>query len=228
MTNNNYVSTIYNTIDKPFGEYPGKLIRYLIKTQKIKRGSKILEIGCGRGDFINEFIKSQMDGYGVDQSSECKNYFSNILFSKVDLLNENIPLKNNFFDVIFSKSLIEHFYYPEKIMNEAYRLLKPGGIIITLTPDWEFIYKSFYEDYTHRTPFTSVSLKDIHSICNFREIEVKKFKQLPLLWDKSKFYYYPLEILSFLTRILIPEKLRMRNKWIRFSKEIMLLSIAKK
>ena len=228
MTNNNYVSTIYNTIDRPFGEYPGKLIRYLIKTQKIKRGSKILEIGCGRGDFINEFIKSQMDGYGVDQSSECKNYFSNILFSKVDLLNENIPLENNFFDVIFSKSLIEHFYYPEKIMNEAYRLLKPGGIIITLTPDWEFIYKSFYEGYTHRTPFTSVSLKDIHSICNFREIEVKKFKQLPLLWDKSKFYYYPLEILSFLTRILIPEKLRMRNKWIRFSKEIMLLSIAKK
>ena len=48
MTNNNYVSTIYNTIDRPFGEYPGKLIRYLIKTQKIKRGSKILEIGCGR------------------------------------------------------------------------------------------------------------------------------------------------------------------------------------
>ena len=169
-----------------------------------------------------------MDGYGVDQTSECKNYFSNILFSKVDLLNENIPHENDFFDVIFSKSVIEHFYYPEKIMNEAYRLLKPGGIIITLTPDWEFIYKSFYEDYTHRTPFTSVSLKDIHSICNFKEIEVKKFKQLPVLWDKSKFYYYPLKILSFLTRILLPEKLRMKNKWIRFSKEIMLLSTAKK
>ena len=63
------------------------------------------------------------------------------------------------FDVIYSKSVIEHFYYPEKILKEAYRVLKPGGIIITLTPDWEFIYKSFYEDFTHRTPLPHYPLE---------------------------------------------------------------------
>ena len=113
-------------------------------------------------------------------------------------------------------------------MEEAYRVLKPGGLIITLTPDWEFIYRSFYEDFTHRTPFTSTSLRDIHLISNFKNVEVIKFKQLTILWDKSKFNYIFFYFLSFLTRVILPEKLRMKNKWIRFSKEIMLLSTANK
>ena len=141
--------------------------------------------------------------------------------------NEKLPYQDNYFDFIYSKSFIEHFYYPEKIFKEAYRVLKPGGIIITLTPEWQYIYKSFYEDFTHRVPFTKVSLKDIHSMNNFNSINVESFIQLPMLFEKnfiSKIYF----ILSTLTRILVPDYFRMRNKWIRFSKEIMLLSSARK
>ena len=91
----------------------------------------------------------------------------------------------------------------------------------------QYIYKSFYEDFTHRVPFTNVSLKDIHSMSNFNSINVESFIQLPILFKKnfiSKIYL----ILSTLTRILVPDYFRMRNKWIRFSKEIMLLSSARK
>jgi SAM-dependent methyltransferase len=228
MPENDYVKNIYNTTDKPFSNYPQKLVKHLVDSNKISKGSKILEIGCGRGDFINEFINLEMVGYGIDASKASKDFFSGIKFSQVDLLKEKIPHEDNLFDVIYSKSVIEHFYYPEKIMEEAYRVLKPGGLIITLTPDWEFIYRSFYEDFTHRTPFTSISLRDIHLISNFKNVEVIKFKQLPILWDKSKFNYIFFYFLSFLTRVILPEKLRMKNKWIRFSKEIMLLSTANK
>ena len=143
------------------------------------------------------------------------------------MTKDKLPFEDNFFDVIYSKSFIEHFYHPEKIFEEAYRVLKPGGLIITLTPEWRYIYKSFYDDFTHRVPFTNESLQDIHKINNFTVLNVESFIQLPILFNKnyiSKFFY----ILSFLTRILVPEYFRMKNKWIRFSKEIMLLSIAKK
>ena len=228
MPENDYVKNIYNTTDRPFSSYPQKLIKYLTDNFKISKGSKVLEVGCGRGDFINEFINLEMEGHGIDISKASEKFFTKIQFSQVDLLKEKIPYEDNYFDVIFSKSLIEHFHYPEKIMNEAHRVLKPGGLIITLTPDWEFIYKSFYEDFTHRTPFTSTSLRDIHLITNFKNVKVLKFKQLPILWNKNKFYYIFFYFFSFLTRIIVPEKLRMKNKWIRFSKEIMLLSIANK
>ena len=154
-------------------------------------------------------------------------FFPDLKFSRVDLEHNNLPYEDETFDIIYSKSFIEHFYYPEKIFQEAYRVLKPGGIIITLTPEWQYIYKSFYEDFTHRVPFTNESLKDIHLINNFKNIQVESFTQLPIIFVKN-YYSFLFGILSFFTRILVPDYFRLKNKWIRFSKEIMLLSIAKK
>lgn len=227
MVQQNYLETIYSEQKTPITNYPKKLINYLIERNQLERNQKILELGCGRGDFLNEFIIYGLDGYGVDISDYCKKFFPNIKFQKTDLANEQLPYQDNFFDVIYSKSIIEHFYFPEKVFEEAYRVLKPGGIIITLTPEWKYIYKSFYDDFTHRVPFTKVSLKDIHEMNNFKQINVESFKQLPILFNKSNLSFF-FRLLSFLTRVIVPDIFRMKSKWIRFSKEIMLLSIAKK
>lgn len=61
----------------------------------------------------------------------------------------------------------------------------------------------------------------------FKDIKVESFKQLPIIFEKKVFSKI-FSFCSFLTRIFVPEKFRMKNKWIRFSKEIMLLSTAKK
>ena len=227
MNQSNYLETIYNENTAPFTDYPKKLINYLFNRFKMNKNQKILELGCGRGEFLNEFVKCGLEVHGVDISDYSEKFFSELNFKKVDMEKEKLPYQDNYFDFIYSKSFIEHFYYPEKIFKEAYRVLKPGGMIITLTPEWKYIYKSFYEDFTHRVPFTKVSLKDIHSMSNFNSINVESFIQLPILFEKnfiSKIYL----ILSILTRILVPDYFRMRNKWIRFSKEIMLLSSARK
>ena len=227
MNQSNYLETIYNENTAPFSDYPKKLISYLFNRFKMSKNQKILELGCGRGEFLNEFVKCGLEVHGVDISDYSQKFFSELNFKKVDMENEKLPYQDNYFDFIYSKSFIEHFYYPEKIFKEAYRVLKPGGMIITLTPEWKYIYKSFYEDFTHRVPFTKVSLKDIHSMNNFNSINVESFTQLPILFEKnfiSKIYL----ILSILTRIVVPDYFRMRHKWIRFSKEIMLLSSARK
>jgi len=227
MKEKNYLETIYNVEDKPITNYPNKLIIYLIKRFEIKKKQKVLELGCGRGEFLNEFVNNGLEGYGVDISNYCKEFFPNINFKKTDMSNEKLPYEDNFFDIVYSKSVIEHFYYPNIIFDEAYRVLKPGGMIITLTPEWQYIYKSFYEDFTHRTPFTSVSLRDIQQMSGFKDIKVESFKQIPIIF-KNNFFSKIFNFLSFLTRILVAEKFRMKNKWVRFSKEIMLLSISKK
>lgn len=224
MTNSKYVDIIYNTKDRPFNDYPNKLINYLISIYELKKNSKLLEIGCGRGDFLKAFVESGMKCHGVDISDSAKKICPEANIETIDLLNDKLPYPDDCFDIIYSKSVVEHFYYPEKIFEEAYRVLKPSGILITLTPEWEYIYKSFYEDFSHRTPFTKDSLRDIQKLTNFKDIKVESFKQLPILWEKNKLKLNFFRILSFLTRVMVPNFFQKKTKWIRFSKEIMLIS----
>ena len=222
--NKDYLSVIYNEDDKPFTKYPADLTKYLTEYYSIDPNSKLLDIGCGRGEFLDGFSKCGLNCFGVDQFNHAENYFPKTKLKISDLENEKLPYDDNYFDVVFSKSVIEHFYYPEKLIKEILRVLKPNGKVLTLTPDWEYNYVNFYEDYTHRTPFTIKSLKDIFLIHNFKDVEVSRFKQLPILWHKNKI----LSLLSEFTRILSPNFLKNKSKWVRFSKEIMLISIAYK
>jgi hypothetical protein len=97
-----------------------------------------------------------------------------------------------------------------------------------LTPEWKYIYTSFYEDFTHRTPFTKKSLEDIHLITGFKDVKVQSFKQLPILWSDNFFIKNLFKFFSELTRIMVPDFFRLKFKWIKFSKEIMLLSFGRK
>ena len=126
--------------------------------------------------------------------------------------------------MVYSKSVIEHFYYPERLVNEMLRVLKPGGLAITLCPAWEFNYRIYYEDYTHRTPFMREALRDIHIIHGFEDIEVEFFRQLPVLWGAGR----SLLTVAETTRYLAPSFLKPYSKWVRFSKEVMLLASARK
>ena len=90
-----------------------------------------------------------------------------------------LPFDDNSIDIVYSKSFIEHLHYPERYLEEAYRVLKPNGIFLTLTPDWQSNYKIFFDDFTHRTPFTTVALSDAYKMYGFKDINVYKFRQLP-------------------------------------------------
>ena len=218
-----YVAVVYNEEDRPFTQYPDKLARYLSSRYELPKGSKILDLGCGRGEFLRGFIRCGLNGYGVDQSAIAKSICPDAEILQSDLENERLPYNDNSFDAVFSKSVLEHFYFPERLVMEIYRIVKPGGLVITMVPDWESVYKTFYEDYTHRTPFTTNSLKDIFLINGFDDVKVEKFRQLPFLWSLP--WLQPFcSILAFIA----PRSLRSHSKLIRFSQEIMLLSTAVK
>jgi len=224
MTNSNYINIVYSPKNKPFTNYPKKLIKELSERYNLKPGKSILELGCGRGEFLNEFTKIGLNGHGIDISDYAKKTCKDSVIKVIDIVKERIPYPDNHFDIVFSKSFIEHFYYPDEVFKETYRVLKPSGIFINLTPEWQYVYKSFYEDFTHRTPFTKKSLEDIHSITGFRNVKVISFKQLPILWNSNIVIKNFFKFFSEATRLLVPDYFRLKLKWIRFSKEIMLLS----
>lgn len=216
-----YVSVIYNEEDRPFTKYPDLLARHLVTRYGLAKGKKILDLGCGRGEFLRGFIRCGLNGYGVDQSLLAKTIFPEAEISQSDLEKAPLPYRDNSFDVVFSKSVLEHFYYPEKLVQQIRRVLNPGGLVITMVPDWQSVYKTFYEDYTHRSPFTYTSLRDIFIINGFDNVQVEKFKQLPFLWTMPR-----LKLFSGLVALVTPLWLSPYSKLVKFSKEVMLLCSA--
>jgi ubiquinone/menaquinone biosynthesis C-methylase UbiE len=74
------------------------------------------------------------------------------------------------------KSAIEHIRNRnvDHVMSELYRVLKPGASIIMTTCDWKKNYKVFYDDYTHKIPFTKASLEDMFRMYDSVAMEKNK------------------------------------------------------
>lgn len=223
--NRDYVDVVYNEADRPLTQYPQKLASYLFNRYGIRKGDNLLDIGCGRGEFLKGFVNCGVKGHAVDQSSAARKYCPEAELRNSDIENDGIPYPDNYFDVVYSKSVIEHFHYPERLIKEMYRVLKPGGLAITLCPAWEYNYRIYFEDYSHRTPFMFESLRDIQIIHGFEDVQVEFFRQLPSTWSSMKAIAVPL---AEITRLLVPALLKKRSKWVRFSKEIMLLTASRK
>jgi SAM-dependent methyltransferase len=226
-----YLEVTYNESLVPRTSYPRKLVNYLIKRFRIETGS-ILDVGCGRGEFLESFQIAGFDVSGVDLSPNLDVLSKRFKVKQGDFERESLPYKDESFDYIFSKSVIEHLHQPEKLLDECYRLLKPGGKIIIMCPSWVHTYWGpFYIDHTHVTPFTLPSLRQVLKLSGFNVLESQHFIQLPFVW-KRPYLSFVCEMIAFLPipfRPLydtsLPEPI---NKLVRFSKEKMLLAFAEK
>lgn len=219
-----YLSVVYGEGVRPYTEYPAKLITYLFNRFNMRPGMKILEPGCGRGEFLRVFKDLGMEAEGLDRSEESRELLGedSIKLAVCDVeADTGLPFPDNSFDVIYNKSFMEHLSYPDIFLNEAFRVLKPGGMVLCLIPDWESNYKTYFDDFTHRTPFTKPSLEDIYKICDFENISVFKFRQLPIVWKFPILNYFCAAISPF-----IP--VRVENKFLRWSRELMLVGCAYK
>ena len=214
MNNENYLSTIYDEKSRPITKYPEQLAGYLRTRFMIERGV-IVDLGCGRGDFLKGFQKEGFKVIGIDGE---KSDDSDII-GGINLETDALPLDNNSVDVIFTKSVIEHIHNPEKMMKECYRVLKPGGRIIAMVPDWQTCMYIYYDDHTHVQPYTVTGLRDLLRIYGFKGVSSEQFYQLPIIWK-----YPMLKIVSRALQLLGPVKKISSNKFYRFSRELIILA----
>ncbi|MFC1501485.1 class I SAM-dependent methyltransferase [Elusimicrobiota bacterium] len=211
-----YIKVVYDEKKRPYTDYPQKLCKYLFDIFKMKAGTKFLEVGCGRGEHLSHFKNLGLQTQGLDIVKSSQEYNKELNIQIADVEKDGMPFENSYFDIVYSKSFIEHLYYPEKYMKEVLRVLKPGGLLLTLTPDWEANYKIFFDDYSHRSPFTKYALEDIYKIHGFKEVKVNIFRQLPIAWKFPFLNLFCAAISPF-----IP--IRTKNKFLRWSRELMLI-----
>ncbi|RYZ09457.1 MAG: class I SAM-dependent methyltransferase [Myxococcales bacterium] len=214
-----YLDVRYNEGERPYTDYPSQLTAHLGERYLGgHRGGRLLDLGCGRGEFLHGFAQAGFDAVGFDRSRPSAPRFQEPVVVG-DYERGGLPFADGEFSVLFNKSVFEHVRDISPLLSECHRVLAPGGRLVSLVPDWTAQWRHFFDDWTHVRPFTLTGLRECIQSHGFEVKEAVRFRQLPLLWERP--YLRPLSDAA----ALLPSAFK-RSKFVRFSKEWMLLVVA--
>jgi SAM-dependent methyltransferase len=97
--------------------------------------AKILDVGCGVGDFPLVALKNKLKGEGIDTSKTLTEIGRRVLHAPVqqsDVEDFDPPHR---FDGVFIWDVLEHLYDPVRVLRNCHRLLKPGGYLFAQVPN---------------------------------------------------------------------------------------------
>lgn len=128
---------------------------------------KILDTACGDGVYESLLAKQRrekVDFYGVDISSKqlgkAKRLFRSL--RQVDLDSQPLPFEDNFFDYVICSEILEHLFYPEKLLSEIKRVLKKKGIVLVTVPNLGSFQIRFGIFFSGFSPMVNYSLNKPH------------------------------------------------------------------
>ncbi len=167
----------------------------------VPTGGTVLDLGAGYCDFINNIIANKK--YAVDTSPETPNYKKEDVVFLQKPASDLSSLSDNSVDVIHASNLFEHFddFELEKVMREISRVLKVGGKLILMQPNYRLAYKNYFDDYTHKKVWSDASLGDFLVASDFKIIlAMPKFLPFSMKSDSS---LIPRALVPFIVRAYI-------------------------
>lgn len=181
------VKTIWNKYCQHFGTsiiHPQFVVRRfqyeaVIEAKKYAKGD-LVDIGCGRMPYREELEPLVKSYTGVDHPKIAEKYRSD---KKPEVLADakKLPFKGDTFDMALLLQVLEHVDYPQAVINEAARILKPGGILIISCP---FLYP--LHDLPHdRGRYTDISIRDFLRQASLKVVSLKVQGNFLEFWLQS-------------------------------------------
>jgi O-antigen chain-terminating methyltransferase len=147
--------------------------------------SRVLDIGCGRGEFLEILKDHAIGGIGVDSDTDmvayCRSRQLDVTHS--DALAYLETLEDKSLDGIFIDQVVEHLEpdYLMRLLALCHQKMKFGYHIVveTVNPLSFVSFVNFYIDMTHKRPVHPETLQYLISASGFRECEKKFFSPVP-------------------------------------------------
>ena len=143
--------------------------------------SRVLDIGCGRGEFLEILKNHDIGGIGVDSDPDMRAYCRSrqLEVEHSDAIAYLETLEEKSLDGIFIDQVVEHLEpdYLIRLLALCYQKMKFGYYIVieTVNPLSFVSFVNFYIDMTHKRPVHPETLQYLLSAAGFRECEKKFF-----------------------------------------------------
>lgn len=140
--------------------------------QYVSEQDIVLEIGAGYCEFINNICSDKK--IAVDINPDTKKYASNDVEVILCQANKMDIVDSDSIDVIFVSNVFEHLERQtiNETIQEIFRILRPGGKVITLHPNIRFAYRDYWMFFDHITPIDDRALVEVLETNNFELVEI--------------------------------------------------------
>lgn len=129
-------SDLYGQLEKYPWYYLPRKWEHDLAIQSMRTGQRVLEIGCGEGDFVSRMINKGIYAEGIELNTKAvaKARSRGLPISSQNLADAAIKFPESF-DVICSFQVLEHVPNPSEFISRCCDLLVPGGILIFGLPN---------------------------------------------------------------------------------------------
>lgn len=162
------------------------MIANALDTQNCMRVELALDIGCGPGAQLSDWKKYARRVVGLDQYADqiSPDFFdgqTTLIAGDVT----DLPFDDNSMDLVLALDVIEHL--PEApVLNEAMRVLKPGGTLLITVPAFQWLWSYRDEDAGHLRRYSKGTIKQAIEQSGFRVNRMRYYQ----------FFLLPLVVLS--------------------------------
>ena len=150
------------------------------------QGGDILDIGCGRGEFLQLMLEQGARPRGIELNPQMVSYClsEGLPVEHADAISYLQRLEDNSLDGIFCAQVIEHvdLDYLITLLDLCHSKLRSGAPIVLETPNplcLSIYARSFYADPTHRTPVHPGTLQFLLEQAGFWETEIRACTPVP-------------------------------------------------
>ena len=122
----------------------------LVAFEKYVRRGRLLDIGCGTGNFVFRARELGWEAYGVEVSKRYSDFLRyELRLNVVNTSVEEVNFSSNFFDAVILNHVLEHLCDPKSVLKKIHGFLKKKGILVLYMPnELESLYsKLMLEDF---------------------------------------------------------------------------------
>jgi SAM-dependent methyltransferase len=166
-----------------------RLVTYLDRLKLSGAGqtdAPIVDVGCGRGEWLELLRENGLTAYGIDVNIMMveRSVSLGLDARHADLVTHLRSLDDRSRSALTAFHVVEHLQFETLVdfLDEALRVLVPGGMLILETPNPENMRvgaTTFYNDPTHRNPIPPEPLRFIVEHRGFSDVEIVRLHPSP-------------------------------------------------